>query len=101
MRKVINGRVYNTETAEMIAKNGSFNGNFYDYSEELYKTKKGNWFLYGKGGAMSKYAVHEGNGWTSGGSSLLALSEDEAKKTLEDWNEVEVIETHFGEMEEA
>ena len=100
MRKVINGRVYNTETAEMIAKNGSFNGNFYDYSEELYKTKKGNWFLYGKGGAKSKYAVH-GHGWSSEGSSLLALSEDEAKKKLEDWNEVEVIETHFGEMEEA
>lgn len=56
MKKLINNKVYNTDTAELIAKynNGSYN--FDGFIEELYKTKKGSYFLYGNGQALSLYS---------------------------------------------
>lgn len=60
MKKTINRKVYNTDTAELIA--GVNVGTFGDpagYEEALYKTKKGLFFLYGKGGAESKYVEED------------------------------------------
>ena len=39
----------------------SFSGytNFRHWKEQLYRTRKGNFFLYGKGGPSSRYAVLE------------------------------------------
>lgn len=55
MKKVINGKVYNTETAEEVASYSFSNSNDFRYiREKLYRTKKGNWFLYGEGGPMTK-----------------------------------------------
>lgn len=60
MKKTINRKLYNTDTAEQIA---SINvGEFGDpagYEEALYKTKKGLYFLCGKGGAESKYVEED------------------------------------------
>lgn len=73
MKKTINRKLYNTETAELIA---SINvGTFGDpsgYEESLYQTKKGLYFLYGKGGAESKY-VEE---------NIIAIDNAEAKAWL-------------------
>ena len=102
MKKVINGKVYNTETAIKVAgwDNGIFSNDFRNCSEELYKTKKEAWFLYGKGGAMSKYSVSHGNS-VSGGSDIIAFSKTEAYNWLEEKHEIEAIEEHFGSLEEA
>ena len=57
MKKLINKKTYNTETAEEISRKAS--GGFGDpagYEEILYKTAKGEHFLYGVGGGESKYA---------------------------------------------
>lgn len=60
MKKNICRKLYNTDTAELIA---SINvGTFGDptgYEEALYKTKKGLYFLYGKGGEESKYVAED------------------------------------------
>ena len=57
MRKVIEGKRYDTETAEQVASTTYSNyGDRTFWSEELYRTSQGNWFLYGEGGALSKYA---------------------------------------------
>ncbi|GAB6152952.1 hypothetical protein JCM17380_17020 [Desulfosporosinus burensis] len=63
MRKIINGRTYDTATSECIGSwdNVRYGDNFHSYSEDLYKNTKGAYFLVGEGGAMSKYAVHSGN----------------------------------------
>ena len=56
MKAIINRKTYNTETAE---KQGeifvSVFGDPAGYEESLFKTKKGVFFLYGKGGSESKY----------------------------------------------
>ena len=56
MKKTINRKVYNTATAEKVAHMnfGTF-GDPKGYEETLYLTKKGMYFLCGKGGDQSKY----------------------------------------------
>ncbi len=47
MRKIINGKTYNTETATKIAtgNNGKSPRDCWYRTEELYKTKKGSYFI--------------------------------------------------------
>ena len=103
MKKVIDGKVYNTETATKVAEwsNGLSYSDFNNENEELYVTKKGNWFLYGEGGANSKYRKSNGNSaW--GSSNIIAMSELDAYKWLEKNNELDAIESYFPkEIEEA
>lgn len=103
MKKIINGKSYNTETAEEVASfwNGLCSGDFGSLSESLYRTKKGSWFIAGEGGPMTKYARHYGN-MTSGGAELIPITAQQALKWLERHNENEAIEKFFGdEIEEA
>ena len=85
MKKVINGKRDDTETAELVGEYA----NTYNYSdwnyecEELYRKKTGEFFLYGKGGPMSKYAIPSGNNNWSGSSKIIPLTIDEAKKWVE------------------
>ncbi len=56
MKAIISKKTYNTETATLVCrKNFSIWGDPAGYSEDLMKTKTGNYFLYGVGGQMSKY----------------------------------------------
>ena len=103
MKKIIDGKVYDTNTAIEVAKywNGLGSNDFRNISESLYITKKGNWFTAGHGGPMSKYAVSNGN-MTSSGSNLEPISSVDALQWLERHNEVEAIEQYFQfEIEEA
>ena len=56
VKKEICGKLYDTETANLIARRsfGSF-GESEGYEEILYQTVEGNYFLYGKGGKDSPY----------------------------------------------
>ena len=104
MRKVVGGKLYNTETAEEICEWG----NYYNYTdfkyckETLYKTKKDNWFLYGKGGAMSKYSQPYGNSGRGPGSDIVPLDREGVIEWLEERDEVGLLEEHFPDyVEEA
>jgi hypothetical protein len=96
MKKIVNGKRYDTKTAEVVTSysNDYPTNDFNWYEESLYKTKSGNWFLAGEGGPMSKYSVSCGNS-TSGGSNLIPLTKDEAKEWLEEHNESDALEIHF------
>jgi hypothetical protein len=62
MKRVINGKLYNTETAAMVCEWSYSNRSDFNYkSEELYKTKKGAWFLFKEGGANgeARYFIEE------------------------------------------
>lgn len=103
MRRVINGKVYDTGKAELIAEwdNGYYGNDFKRCEESLYRTPKGAWFVVGEGGPMSKYARPVGN-MTSGGDGLEPLTGDEAYQWLEDKRETELIEKCFPDrIEEA
>lgn len=76
MKAIINGKRYNTETATEVASDGyGLPNDFRSWEEVLYLTPRGNWFLWGKGGPMTKYRQDTGNGWT-GGSRIIPLSPD-------------------------
>jgi len=79
MKKTIDNKVYNTETAIHVAGywNGRGNPDPKNLSEDLYLSPKGQWFLSGEGGSLTKYSVPCGNG-SSRGSDITLLTSDEA-----------------------
>ena len=103
MQKIIDGRMYNTETAEVIAKadsNGVYaRSDFHWQKETLYKKKTGEFFLCGEGGPMTKYAEPDGNGarW---GEKIIPLTVDDAKRFVEENCSTETYIELFGEPEE-
>jgi hypothetical protein len=103
MRKVINGRTYNTATSKVIGEwsNGYGVRDFKACEETLYKNTKGAYFLYGEGGPMSKYAKSAGqNSWT-GGSNITPMTAEEAQAWAEEHLDADEYETEFGIPEEA
>ena len=79
MRKVIDGKVYDTDTAEQVAAASYSNyGDLGYWAEGLYRTQKGDWFLVGEGSAMSKYARSVGQNETGGGSAIIPLTRGKA-----------------------
>jgi hypothetical protein len=97
MRKVINGRTYNTETSKRIGSwdNGIYGRDFRSCEEDLYKNTKGAYFLVGSGGPMSKYAVSHGNE-TSGGTQLIPMITTEAQEWAEEHLDADEYEAEFG-----
>lgn len=101
MKKIINRKTYNTETARSVSVwcNGEY-GNMSYVKETLYKKKTGEYFLYGMSGANGKYAESFGcNSW-SGGEAFIPYTEDQAKKWLEKHGSAEEYIKEFGEPEE-
>jgi len=97
MIKVIDGKRYNTQTAEKIAEwDNGFYGDFKYCEETLYRTTKGAFFLYGKGNAMSKYATPVQCG-TRGGEDITPLSDDQAQQWLEENQLINALEQYFPE----
>ena len=70
MKKTINRKVYNTETATLVKNNAySYFGDPAGYEETLYQTPKGDYFVYAVGGAESKYPEE----------TIFTVTADEAK----------------------
>lgn len=101
MKRVINGKKYDTETAVSIHTiEFNFNyGNFTYYSEALYRKKTGEFFLYGEWGALTKYAELEAGGLKDG-RQIIPLTEEQAKAWAEENLSVDDYEKTFGEVEE-
>lgn len=85
MKKVINGKRYDTETAEFIGRwENIHNSADLQYEcEELYKKKTGEFFIYGAGGPASSFALQTGTNSLSGSSKITPIIENEAKKWVE------------------
>ena len=102
MKKIINGKKYDTETAKQLGTYANYGSwrDFSHYEETLYRKKTGEYFLHGKGGAMTHYAVSESqNSWT-GGEKIIPLTEAEARAWSENNLTCEAYESIFGEVEE-
>jgi hypothetical protein len=102
MKKIIEGRVYNTETAKFLGSyQHSHRNDFSFYKEELYRTKSGAYFLYGEGGPASRYSKQvEQNRWT-GGEEIRAMSPQGARAWAEEHLDADKYAEIFGEPEEA
>ena len=102
MKKIINGKLYDTATAEFIGSydNGGTPSDF-DYVEEtLYRKKNGEFFIHGMGGARSKYSVVSSDGWHSGGEKITPKDEAAAKKWSEEHISADKYIEVFGAVEE-
>lgn len=87
MKKIINGKRYDTETAEYIGSTSWGDGpsDFNHWSEELYRKRTGEFFIYGEGGPNSKYSKSLSYNEWSGSEELRPITEDEAKEWVEDY----------------
>lgn len=102
MKKIINGKVYDTEKAKQVASysNAGSWRDFQHYEETLYLKKTGEYFLFGEGGPMTRYARSEGqNSWT-GGERIEPLTYAAAKEWAEEHLDGDEYEAIFGEVVE-
>ena len=101
MKKIINSKLYDTETAKEIGStyNGLNCGDSSYCEEKLYLKKTGEFFLYGEGGPMTKYgrAVGDGYAW---GESIVPIDIADAKKWVQENLDVETYVNLFGVVEE-
>ena len=97
MKKYIGGSRYDTDTARLIGEDGySYPGGFSWWSEKLYCTKAGKYFIYGKGGPMSRYSRKISYNETSGSEEIIPVSEEEARKWAEEHLDADEVELFFG-----
>lgn len=101
MKKIIKGKMYNTETAEYIEhrSSGCYRSDYRYFEEDLYRKKTKEFFLHGKGGPASRYAQRAGSGYM-GGEKLIPLSDAEAKVWAEENLDADRYMELFGEIEE-
>jgi len=80
MKKIINGKTYNTDTALLIGSwdNGCNVTDFDYFAETLFKNQKDTYFLHGESGARGPYAVETDNGWYRGGEDIVPMEKSEA-----------------------
>lgn len=102
MKKIINNRLYDTDTAKEIAidGNGLSPRDFRSYSETLYLKRTGEYFLYGEGGPMTKYARSFGDSARTGGSDIIPLTAEEAREWGEKHMNADDYIAAFGPVEE-
>ncbi len=102
MQKIIKGKKYNTETAEKVGNwwNGCSASDFNYVEETLYKKRTGEFFLYGEGGARSRYSKSVGQNCWSGDERIIPMTFDEAQEWAEEHLEAEEYEAIFGEVSE-
>lgn len=102
MKKIINGKVYDTETAGELG----YCENMYDsrdfswFGETLYRKRTGEFFLHGAGGPQSKYAVSCGNNSWSGSEKIIPITYEAAQKWAEENLDADDYERIFGEVAE-
>ena len=68
--------------------------------EELYLTKKGTYFIYGEGGALSKYSKTVGDDFTAGNAFKILTHRGAKEWAEQNLSADEYIEI-FGEPEEG
>jgi len=105
MRKIINGKRYDTDKAieigyyNNIGDSASSSSDFSWWEATLYKTPRSqSYFIAGRGGPMSRFSQSCGQNQWSGGSDLIPMSKTEAMEWAETHLGVDAIEKHFDDM---
>lgn len=84
MKKIINKKVYNTDTARYIAfwSNDLPTSDFAWTEERLFQKRTGEYFLFGESGPMGKYASCNDDNSIGYGKEIIPMTDDKAKKWL-------------------
>lgn len=101
VKKIINGKKYDTDTAERVGYwDNGLGYNDFDWCErELYRKKTGEFFEFGQGGARSAFCESAGQNCWGSGKAITPLTLDEAKEWVERYNN-DKYEAIFGQIEE-
>ena len=97
MKKIISGKMYDTDTARQIGIDGYGDGrDFSSWTETLYQKRTGEFFLHGEGGPMSRYSRSIGQNQWTGGEQIIPISYENARKWAEEHLDAENYEAVFG-----
>lgn len=98
MNKLINGKRYDTDKAELIAQsdNGCYVGDLDFYCETLYRKRTGEFFLHVEGGPRTRCAKRDGSGWV-GGEEINPLPYREACEWAEENMDADEYASAFGD----
>lgn len=102
MKKIINRKLYDTETARKCGEYepNPYRSDFSWYCETLYQKRTGEFFLHGDGNAASPYSKSCGqNEWT-GSEAIKPLTYEEAQKWAEEHLTGDEYVAIFGEPDE-
>ena len=108
MKQIINGKKFDTETAEKVDYNSNTNNrtDFRYASETLYKKKNDTFFIeienYGLGtnSIFDREDVEKLHSSITNRNSIIPLNHDQTKKWLEKNSTAEIYEKLFGIVEE-
>lgn len=102
MKKIINGKVYDTDKAKELGtySNGGGWNDFNHFEETLFQKRTGEFFLFGKGNANTKYAEVIQNCW-SGGRKIMPMPYEDARKWAEEHLDADDYEEIFGVVDES
>lgn len=96
MKRIIDGRRYDTSTAEEVATaTHGYKSEFSYYEETLYCKRTGEYFLYGYGHGESKYAKQVLGDWGPG-EDIIPLDYEQARQWAEKNLSVDEYEREFG-----
>lgn len=101
MKKIMNGKKYDTDTAKKIAQwsNEEWGGLFF-VIETLYRKKTGEYFLLGEGGAGTVYSVPTAGGGFAGSAQIIPLSLDASREWAVTRLDADEYESIFGPCKE-
>lgn len=99
MRRVIDGKRYDTETAQEVHAwdNGRYQSDFRYRAKSLFRTAKGAWFIYHEGGAMTDMARTVGDA-SAAGADIEPVTDRDALAFLESHGGEEAIELVFADQ---
>lgn len=98
MKKRINNRLYNTDTAKRCGTHESTGSCELAASEEtLYVKRNGEYFLYGQGGPMTTYATTDETGDYGYGEDIRPLNTSAARAWAAAYLSAEANQSLFGE----
>ena len=102
MKRIINGKRYDTDTAQFIKtySSGLSISDFRYYDETLYLKKTGEFFLYATGNGASEYAGKYGD-LRGPGEKIVPLTLDEARAWVEKIEDPDLYEELFDVEEES
>lgn len=103
MKKIINGKVYDTETAKRLGEYepNPYRSDFHYYCETLYRKKTGEFFLHGEGNAASPYSRSCGQNEWCGSEKIIPMTYAEAQKWTEEHLDGDEYCEIFGEPDES
>ena len=103
MKKVIAGARYDTDSARKLAhwEVGEPVSDLDYYTETLYRTMSGRYFLHGVGGARTPYGKACPSGGWMGGERIVPVTEEQARSMVDEHCNADEYEAIFSSIEEG